>query len=139
MRAQLDALLALLRQALARMGWRLDQSGSGTQIGQVRGNVYVYHRAADEPPAETPRTAPAQPTVPDVMALLDELDAYEGKRDKVLDWAAEHLGTKLVKRMSDHGLRRIYGYALTTLDNERVRERRRQELNDSYRKRSSGR
>lgn len=53
MRTQLDALMALLRRVMARVGWRLDQSGSGTQIGQVRGNVYVYHQRAPEP-AEQP-------------------------------------------------------------------------------------
>ncbi len=45
MRTQLDALMALLRRVMVHVGWRLDQSGSGTQIGQVRrngeGNVRV--------------------------------------------------------------------------------------------------
>ena len=59
MRTQLDALMALLRRVMARVGWRLDQSGSGTQIGQVRGNVYVYQQPAPEPPP--PPAPPAPP------------------------------------------------------------------------------
>lgn len=104
MRTQLDALMALLRRVMAHVGWRLDQSGSGTQIGQVRGNVYVYQQPAPEPPPQP--APPAQPTVPDVMALLDALDAYEGKRRRVLEWAAANVGTGYVKGMSELGLRR---------------------------------
>ena len=137
MGTQLDALMALLRRVMARVGWRLDQSGSGTQIGQVSGNVYVYQQPAPEPPPQP--APPAQPTVPDVMALLDALDAYEGKRRRVLEWAAAKVGTGYVKGMSELGLRRTYGYALATLENCRAEEDRRARLNDSYRKRSNGR
>ena len=137
MRTQLDALMALLRRVMARVGWRLDQSGSGTQIGQVRGNVYVYQQPAPEPPPQP--APPAQPTVPDVLALLDALDAYAGKRQRVLEWAAANVGTGYVKGMSELGLRRTYGYALATLENCRAEEDRRARLNDSYRKRSNGR
>ena len=137
MRVQMGALSTLLQQMLTRLGLRMDQSGAGTQIGQVQGNVYVYN-APPEPEPEfdaQKQPAPAQPKVSDVMALLDALDAYEGKRSKVLKWAGANIGTKLVKQMNEQGLRRIYGYALTTLDNCRNEEKRLQRLSDDYRKR----
>ncbi len=68
-----------------------------------------------------------------------ERGAYEGKRRRVLEWAAANVGTGYVKGMSELGLRRTYGYALATLENCRAEEDRRARLNDSYRKRSNGR
>ncbi|MFV0678986.1 hypothetical protein [Ottowia sp.] len=105
-------LLALIGPLMRRLGWRFKQSGNGTQIGQVGGGVTInhYHPSAHHDAAS------------DVLALLDALEPY-GKREAMLDWMEGKFGTRWVVKLDDVALRRIWGYARTTLGRARWTER----------------
>jgi hypothetical protein len=113
---------------------RQKNSGDATvQVGEMPdGNVHVLHvgtvNVYGQHPANTraARGVVAQPTVSDVLHVLDQLDAYR-KRIPVLDFAAKEFGTRLVKDLDERALKRVYEYARTTLMNcedHEVRARR---------------
>lgn len=111
-------LLAWWKAALARAGWRLKQTGPGTQIGLVQGNVTIQ-----SPPVPTAGLPPraAAPTVQDVLTVLSALPPE--KRALVEDFAKGQFGSAYVKGMSESQRKRLYGYAYTTLERERAWKR----------------
>lgn len=113
----LIALVNAVNGLLTRLGWRMHQHGSGTQVGRVGGNVTINHFHA-----QPDRTAPPQPTVADVLALLDALEPY-GKRCALLDFMATEFGTRRVVELDALALRRTWGYARTTLTRARAAAR----------------
>ena len=106
----LIALLGAVNGLLARLGWRMRQEGSGTQVGRVGGNVTINHFHAQ--PGRTAQQQ--QPTAADVLALLDALEPY-GKRGALLEFMATEFGTRRVVELDALALRRTWGYARTTL------------------------
>ncbi|MDO5623813.1 MAG: hypothetical protein Q4G71_03905 [Pseudomonadota bacterium] len=124
MRAQHNALMALLRRMLARMGWRFEQTGSGTQFGQVSGDVLhdrsvtIHHHYTTAPPSKE-QTADADrpaPPVRDVVHVYKRRLTREERRGTDRFMAREFQTTTIIS-LSPDDRRRLWAYMQACLRN----------------------
>jgi len=107
-------LVRLFKQALKQE--KQSNSGAGSlQAGRVDGDlthVTVNNfYAAPEPVTAVEADPPAQqPTVSEVLSLLDQLSAL-GARDAVLKFMRTEFGTTMVKDLDARALNRTHAYA----------------------------
>lgn len=120
MKEYLRPLLAALRRLMPS---QRNSGDAAVQVGHAGRDVHVVNltqhiTAPPSPPAVLPTAAPAKPdaTVPEVLRLLDQLEAF-GKRGVVLSWMQASFRSSHVKSLEQGQLNRTRGYASKVLEN----------------------